>query len=52
VRSRAQAEQISPTLIATRADIERLVREGPGASIQLLGGWRRGLLGEELLAKL
>lgn len=52
VRERAQAEQVAPTLIATRADIERLVREGPAAAIPLLGGWRRELIGEELLAKL
>ncbi|MGH8441439.1 MAG: HRDC domain-containing protein, partial [Nevskiaceae bacterium] len=52
LRTRAQAEEVAPTLVATRADIERLVREGPGASIPLLGGWRRELLGEELLAKL
>jgi ribonuclease D len=52
LRNRAQAEDIAPTLIATRSDIERLVREGPGAAIPLLSGWRRELLGEELLAKL
>jgi ribonuclease D len=52
VRNRAEAEQVAPTLIATRSDIERLVREGPAATIPLLGGWRRELIGEELLAKL
>jgi ribonuclease D len=52
LRDRAQKEEIAPTLIATRSDIERLVREGPGAPIPLLSGWRRELLGEELLAKL
>jgi ribonuclease D len=52
LRARATAEQVAPTLVATRSDIERLVREGPGAPIPLLGGWRRELLGEELLAKL
>jgi len=52
VRTRAQKEEVAPTLIATRSDIERLVREGPGAAIPLLGGWRRELLGEELLARL
>lgn len=52
LRNRAQAEQVAPTLIATRSDIERLVREGPAAAIPLLSGWRRELLGEELLAKL
>lgn len=52
LRSRALQEQVAPTLVATRSDIERLVREGPGAEIPLLAGWRRELLGEELLAKL
>jgi ribonuclease D len=52
LRIRAQKEEVAPTLIATRSDIERLVREGPAASIPLLSGWRRELLGEELLGKL
>jgi len=52
LRNRALQEQIAPTLVATRSDIERLVREGPAAEIPLLHGWRRELLGEELLAKL
>jgi len=52
LRNRALAEQVAPTLIATRSDIERLVREGDRAAIPLLSGWRRELLGNELLAKL
>lgn len=52
LRNRALAAQVAPTLVATRSDIERLVREGPSAPIPLLNGWRRELLGEELLAKL
>jgi ribonuclease D len=52
LRARAQAEQVAPTLVATRSDIERLVREGPAAGIPLLSGWRRELVGEELLGKL
>ena len=52
LRNRALQEQVAPTLVATRSDIERLVREGPSAEIPLLNGWRRQLLGEELLAKL
>jgi ribonuclease D len=51
LRSRAEQEQVAPTLIATRSDIERLVREGAQAPIPLLSGWRRELLGNELLAK-
>jgi ribonuclease D len=52
LRARALAEQVAPTLIATRGDVERLVREGAGAAIPLLQGWRRELVGEELLGKL
>jgi ribonuclease D len=52
LRNRATQEQIAPTLVATRSDIERLVREGAQAAIPLLSGWRRELLGEELLARL
>jgi ribonuclease D len=52
LRNRATQEQVAPTLVATRSDIERLVREGAAAAIPLLTGWRRELLGEELLAKL
>lgn len=50
LRKRATELEIAPTLIATRGDIERLVREGENAQIPLLGGWRRELLGTELLA--
>jgi ribonuclease D len=52
LRSRSEQEQVSPTLVATRGDIERLVREGPTAPIPLMSGWRRELLGNELLAQL
>jgi ribonuclease D len=52
LRDRALQAQVAPTLVATRSDIERLVREGPSAPIALLSGWRRELMGEELLAKL
>ena len=52
LRSRAEQEQVAPTLVATRSDIERLVREGASAAIPLLSGWRRELLGNELLAQL
>lgn len=52
LRERALQAQVAPTLVATRSDIERLVREGATAAIPLLGGWRRELVGEELLGKL
>jgi ribonuclease D len=43
---------VAPTLIATRSDVERLVREGARAAIPLLQGWRRELAGEEMLRAL
>ena len=49
LRARATQEQVAPTLVATRSDVERLVREGAGASIPLLHGWRRELIGAEML---
>lgn len=52
LRNRATQLEVAPTLIATRSDIERLVREGDKAAIPLLSGWRRELLGSELLSKL
>lgn len=48
LRKRASELSIAPSMLATRRDIEALVRgEHPR---QLLEGWRRGLVGEELLA--
>ncbi|NIR60493.1 MAG: ribonuclease D [Gammaproteobacteria bacterium] len=48
VRRRAAEHDISPGLLATRRDVERLVRgESP---VPFLEGWRRGVIGEELAA--
>jgi ribonuclease D len=48
VYTRARERQLSPTLIASRKDLQALVRgESAGA---LLTGWRRVIVGEELLA--
>lgn len=46
VRTRAVERAISPALLATRRDIERLI--GGDTDIPLLQGWRRELVGEEL----
>jgi ribonuclease D len=48
VRTRARERQLSPTLIASRKDLQALVR-GESADA-LLAGWRRAVVGEELLA--
>ena len=50
VRQRAEDEDISPSLLAGRRELERLVtgeRELP-----ILRGWRRTLVGENLLEML
>ena len=48
VQQRADEKQISPTLIAPRRELVKLVRNDPDCA--LLRGWRRALIGEELLA--
>jgi ribonuclease D len=49
VRDRAAALGINPEVLATRRDVEALVL-GPRESSALTRGWRREVLGEELLA--
>jgi ribonuclease D len=46
-RLRAQEHQINAALLATRKDIERLILGDPETA--LLHGWRRAVVGEELL---
>jgi ribonuclease D len=48
VRGRAQELRISPELLATRRDIERLVFSGRAE--RLMKGWRREVIGEHLAA--
>ena len=48
VRLRAQEHQINSALLATRKDIERLILGNPETA--LLRGWRRAVVGEELLS--
>jgi len=48
LRDEAQRLEVSPELLATRRDIERLVYSGEPGS--LLSGWRRGVIGEKLAA--
>jgi ribonuclease D len=52
MKGRSMAEGIDPALIATRAEITALVREGPDAvpeDHRLLYGWRWEFMGERLL---
>lgn len=50
VKSRAQEQGISATLLATRKDVQALIRGE--RDIPLLTGWRRQVVGETLLAAL
>jgi len=61
LRARALENEIAPSYLGTRADIAQLIEvtvgEGKGvrsrkpkAETQLLTGWRRGLVGDELVA--
>lgn len=49
VRARAESLHLPPSLLAPRGDVESLLRRGPDAPIPLLKGWRREVIGEELL---
>ena len=51
VRDVATELGISPEVLATRRDIEALALGSRGSS-SLLKGWRRGVIGEQLLALL
>lgn len=50
VQERASAARISPTLVAPRRELVRLVRGDTDGA--LLRGWRRQFVGEELLTRL
>jgi len=55
MKGRSMAEGIDPALLATRAEITALVREGPDAATEdhrLLSGWRWEFMGEKLLGLL
>lgn len=52
MKGKSMSAGIDPTLVATRAEITALVREGPDANIndhRLLHGWRREFLGEDII---
>jgi ribonuclease D len=52
LRSLSADKQISPGLLASRADLTAVVRYGEKARVPLLRGWRRKAAGEPLLATL
>jgi ribonuclease D len=49
LRAAAETLGMTTSLLAPRADLEALVRDGAGAKVPLLEGWRRGVVGEKLL---
>lgn len=53
VRTRAASEGLAYELLASRADLQRIVtavrEEQPDPDVRTLGGWRRQVVGEELL---
>ncbi|MCG3201757.1 MAG: Ribonuclease D [Gammaproteobacteria bacterium] len=52
LRDCAAAVGLPMTLIAPRADLEAIAREGDAAGVPALAGWRRAVAGEALLANL
>lgn len=55
VRDRCLARNIDPTLVVTRSELTSLAHqtdEASGEQFRVLSGWRRGFVGEELLAML
>ncbi len=48
----AARAELSPSLLATRADIGKLALHGESAAIPLMSGWRREAVGEALLRAL
>jgi ribonuclease D len=55
VRARAQEANLAYELLAARADLQAIVageRTGQRADVRTLRGWRRELVGEELLGLL
>ena len=55
LRERSEAEGIDPALVATRAEVKQLLRDGCDGEVtdvngnRLAGGWRRQLIGNDLL---
>ncbi|MCX6393892.1 MAG: ribonuclease D, partial [Solirubrobacterales bacterium] len=53
VRTRTRASDLAPELVATRSDLQRIVtsvrRDEPEPDVRTLQGWRREVVGAELL---
>jgi ribonuclease D len=55
LRERSEAEGIDPALVATRSEVKQLLRDGAAADTmddnRLVRGWRRQLIGDDLLVR-
>ncbi len=51
VQAAATTLGVPPGLLAPRADLDALLYDGPKAKARALGGWRRGVIGDALLAQ-
>ena len=52
MKGKSMSAGIDPTLVATRAEITALVREGPNSNVndhRLLRGWRKEFIGKDLM---
>jgi ribonuclease D len=52
LHTRAAAAKVSPTMVATKDQLKELAEahiQGQNADVSVLGGWRRALVGQELL---
>jgi ribonuclease D len=52
LRSLAGMRAVSPGMVATRGDLAALIQAGEHADVPLMRGWRRQVIGEDLLATL
>jgi ribonuclease D len=52
LRSLAGVHAVSPGMVATRSDLAALIQAGEQADVPLMRGWRREVIGEDLLATL
>ena len=52
LRSLAGEKTVSPGMVATRGDLAALIQAGEQADVPLMRGWRRNVIGNELLATL
>lgn len=52
IQNKAKELGVAAPVLGTRSDVETLVSEGAAADCALTRGWRRGVIGEELLTSM